>query len=180
MSEQPVPETRPALAGHGAGRSRVSYLALLPTGFSVPPRLLAERWALTPPFHPCRGHTENRGGFSFCGTFRRCALTRPAHVYPGQAGLHGVAPCGVRTFLPGPAWRDQGDSPPFQDQHKFSVFEELFKRIGSRRDSHEAVGFNAWGVQSRSDLAKVAVGFNQVLTHGAKRTTRTFKSHRDG
>jgi hypothetical protein len=37
-----------------AGGFNVSYLALLPMGFSVPPRLLLERWALTPPFHPYR------------------------------------------------------------------------------------------------------------------------------
>src|SRR5262249_11400226 len=42
----------------GAGSSGISYLALLPMGFSVPPRLLLERWALTPPFHPYRQHTE--------------------------------------------------------------------------------------------------------------------------
>ena len=36
----------------GASRSAVSYLALLPMGFAMPPRLLAERWSLTPPFHP--------------------------------------------------------------------------------------------------------------------------------
>ena len=39
----------------GTGDSIVSYLALLPMGFSVPPRLLLERWALTPPFHPYPG-----------------------------------------------------------------------------------------------------------------------------
>src|SRR6185295_12274139 len=55
LSEQPVPETRSL--DRGAGSSVVSYLALLPMGFSLPPRLLLERWALTPPFHPCRRHT---------------------------------------------------------------------------------------------------------------------------
>lgn len=30
------------------------YSALLPVGFAVPPPLLEARWALTPPFHPCR------------------------------------------------------------------------------------------------------------------------------
>jgi len=44
---------RPAGAGRsGAGRSGIPYLALHPTGFSVPPGLLTGRWALTPPFHP--------------------------------------------------------------------------------------------------------------------------------
>jgi len=40
------------MAETGAGRSEVPYLALHPMGFSVPPRLRLERWALTPPFHP--------------------------------------------------------------------------------------------------------------------------------
>ena len=52
LSEQPVPGTYPAGARNEAGRFVVPYLALLPMGFSVPRRLLFERWALTPPFHP--------------------------------------------------------------------------------------------------------------------------------
>jgi len=39
----------------GASRSAVSYLALLPMGFAMPARLLAQRWSLTPPFHPYLG-----------------------------------------------------------------------------------------------------------------------------
>jgi hypothetical protein len=39
----------------GASSSEVSYLVLLPMGFSVPRRFLGERWSLTPPFHPYRG-----------------------------------------------------------------------------------------------------------------------------
>src|SRR5215472_17528016 len=31
-----------------------AYAALLPMGFAVPPALPRARWALTPPFHPCR------------------------------------------------------------------------------------------------------------------------------
>ena len=106
MSEQPVPETRPACARLGAGRSEVSYLALHPMGFSVPPRLRAKRWAFTPPFHPYR-HTAN-GGLIFCGTIRRNALmaSRPRvsqrhrRLAPAGTRLRGIAPCGVRTFLP--------------------------------------------------------------------------------
>src|SRR5687767_7312351 len=52
LSERSIPGTCSACAEHGAGRSEVPYLALHPMGFSVPPRLLSERWALTPPFHP--------------------------------------------------------------------------------------------------------------------------------
>ena len=49
MSQRSYP--KPGLR-RGTGRSSVSYLTLHPMGFSVPPRLLLGRWALTPPFHP--------------------------------------------------------------------------------------------------------------------------------
>lgn len=38
------------------------YSALLPVGFAVPPPLLEARWALTPPFHPCRLGRDRSGG----------------------------------------------------------------------------------------------------------------------
>ncbi len=75
-------------------------------GFSVPPRLRLERWALTPPFHPC--HRAPRGlaavvaqwRFVFCGTVRRdTSRYRLPRVSPALAELRGIAPCGVRTFL---------------------------------------------------------------------------------
>ncbi len=79
MSEQPIPGTGFACAKHGAGRSAVPYLALHPMGFSVPPRLRLERWALTPPFHPYPRLFRGTGGLIFCGTVRREAsrLHRP-------------------------------------------------------------------------------------------------------
>ena len=65
------------IAEKGAGNSEVPYLALHLMGFSVPPRLRLERWALTPPFHPYRlgSNTwlEPRRWFVFCGTLRRDA-----------------------------------------------------------------------------------------------------------
>jgi hypothetical protein len=53
LSQRPIPETRAAQGGLEAGHFTVSYLALHRMRFSVPPRLLLGRWALTPPFHPC-------------------------------------------------------------------------------------------------------------------------------
>src|SRR4051794_17971107 len=69
--------------------------------FSVPPRLLLGRWALTPPFHPCRAiPKEKPGGLSFCGTVCRPAFQPAARVYSKlKPGLRGILPCGVRTFL---------------------------------------------------------------------------------
>ena len=41
------------------------------------------------------------GGLIFCGTFRRKVFQLPARVYPRRlSGLRGIAPFGVRTFLP--------------------------------------------------------------------------------
>ena len=87
-------------ARRGAGRSAVPYLALHPMGFSVPPRLRLGRWALTPPFHPYPRSRSRGGLFSVAlsvGTPRGVA----SRVYPRSTpGLRGIAPCGVRTFLP--------------------------------------------------------------------------------
>jgi hypothetical protein len=44
-----------------AGPALPSYLALLHAGFSVPRMLPSERWALTPPFHPCQMRRAETG-----------------------------------------------------------------------------------------------------------------------
>ena len=66
--------------------------------------LLRERWALTPPFHP---YPNKSGRFVFCGTFRRDASRQSRPCMPATTDdkapapwLHGIAPYGVRTFLP--------------------------------------------------------------------------------
>ena len=87
----------------GAGSSEVPYLALHPMGFSVPPRLRLERWALTPPFHPYR-RTCARRRSEFLWHFPSARLTAwpPACIPTLATGLRSIAPCGVRTFLPRP------------------------------------------------------------------------------
>jgi|SRR5215467_9172367 len=80
-----------------AGPALPSYLALHHAGFSVPPVSPPERWALTPPFHPCltlRALRRRLAGFParlppcslrrrsiLCGTFRDAVVApvfRPA------------------------------------------------------------------------------------------------------
>ena|SRR5687767_8856324 len=111
LSERSIPGTCSAFAEHGAGRSEVPYLALHPMGFSVPPRLLSERWALTPPFHPYphrslpRFPLAQRRPLAVCSLWHcpsGClAASLPACISSAAAEkLRGIAPCGDRTFLP--------------------------------------------------------------------------------
>jgi len=84
-------------------------------GFVVRRRLLAGRWALTPPFHPDPAGVKvnngrkrvsprppidfpfpSAGRFVFCDTFRRAGLSTRTPPLSG-----GMPPCGVRTFLSG-------------------------------------------------------------------------------
>src|SRR5437899_8097378 len=78
---------------HRAGPALPSYLALHRAGFSVPPVSPPERWALTPPFHPCqtlRALRRRLAGFParchraalrrrsiLCGTLRSSAAPHP-------------------------------------------------------------------------------------------------------
>src|SRR5438105_4260643 len=71
-------------------------------GFSLPPRLLSERWALTPPFHPYRRHTVSAAVYFLwhCPS-KSLAAFLPRLSHPNKHELRGIAPCGARTFLPG-------------------------------------------------------------------------------
>lgn len=98
--------------------SRVPYLALLPMGFSVPRRLLAGRWALTPPFHPYRRarwrtaavcflwHCPSKSLSAFLPRVSRSARTR---VTRHRALWSSDFP------PPSQSSRAGSDSPPFQN-----------------------------------------------------------------
>ena len=111
------PESVSLSRNTGAGRSGIPYLALHPMGFSVPRRLRVARWLLPHLFTLTRVSCETPGGLIFCGTVRRKVFQLSARVYPSRTEpeLRGIAPFGVRTFLPRPAVRDGSDSPPFQN-----------------------------------------------------------------
>ena len=95
-----IPEIRLALARLGAGRSRIPYLALLPMGFSVPPRLLSERWALTPPFHPYRRFL--RGGlFSVALSVNPALPGLPAFIPDLHQGYAASRPMKFGLSSPG-------------------------------------------------------------------------------
>src|SRR5260370_8467882 len=62
---------------HRAGPALPSYLALHHAGFSVPPVSPPERWALTPPFHPCQTlRALRRRPAGFPARCHRAALPR--------------------------------------------------------------------------------------------------------
>ena len=90
-----------------AGPALPSYLALHHAGFSVPPMLPPERWALTPPFHPCQ--TER--------AFRRRLAGFPARCHRASLGRRYIL-CGTfrepwhkLKFVPLHPWRYQARCP---------------------------------------------------------------------
>ena len=73
-----------------AGPALPSYLALHHAGFSVPPVLPPERWALTPPFHPCQTKQLFPGvKLGYSKTSRRFPCAMPPCCCAG--GLFSVA-----------------------------------------------------------------------------------------
>src|SRR6185295_11067409 len=92
-------------------------------GFSVPRKLPGGRWALTPPFHPCPVPLPASGRFNFLWHYPSTpAFAGIARVYlgPESPELRGIAPCGVRTFLPRPANADGSDPPPFRNRQEIT------------------------------------------------------------
>src|SRR5216684_4494409 len=105
---------QPTRGFYRAGPALPSYLALHHAGFSVPPVLPPERWALTPPFHPCqtsRAFRRRLTGFPvrchraslrrrsiLCGTFRSASSgTGIPACPPGFAPWRYQARCPVKS-----------------------------------------------------------------------------------
>ena len=93
-------------------------------GFSVPPRLRLERWALTPPFHPYRRLLRSAGGsFSVALSVGTPFGVPPACILPSllasapQVTRHRALWCS--DFPPPPARAGESDSPPFQNRPQY-------------------------------------------------------------
>lgn len=88
------------------------YMALLRVGFAVPSPSPETRWALTPPFHPCRMVLGDDSAV--------CFLWHSPRGHPHWA-LPSTLPCEARTFLPPPAHEHQsaGDRLPRSDAGKY-------------------------------------------------------------
>src|SRR5262245_50804592 len=78
--------------GGRCGSHLAAYLALLRLGVTVPPLLPAMRWALTPPFHPCRSPR-------LAPWFQAVSSLWPCPSPLGAQALPGSLPVGARTFL---------------------------------------------------------------------------------
>jgi len=99
LSEQPIPETCPA-NGTRSGPLLGFLFGLAPDGVFRASAIALGAVGFYPAFSPLPA-AETAGGLSFCGTFRRKVSQLFSRVYPRPAArLRGIAPCGVRTFLP--------------------------------------------------------------------------------
>ena len=89
--------------GQRAGPALPSYLVLHHAGFAMPPSLLTERWALTPPFHPyLSGEPKKmsrrfsfelspgskRRRYSLCGTVRERVAQKSVVPLPWRYQAH--------------------------------------------------------------------------------------------
>ena len=113
MSQQPIPGTCsiPRLRdGTWSGQLRGPLFGLAPDGVFRASSLTRRAVVSYTTFSPLPASLAKRGRFIFCGTVRRDASRRhrprvsqslPSCV--GSQGLRGIAPYGVRTFLPHPA-----------------------------------------------------------------------------
>jgi hypothetical protein len=125
---------------HRAGPALPSYLALHHAGFSVPPVLPPERWALTPPFHPCqtsRAFRRRLTGFPvrchraslrrrsiLCGTFRSSAAPRRVNPAPHAEARNSTFRQTLRGKPPGVTRRVALSRVPLTiSQPPFGVYE---------------------------------------------------------
>ena len=84
----------------------------------MPPRLRLERWALTPPFHPClwaSKRSPNRR-YVLCGTVRRHASRRSLPCLSAGRACGYTASRPVVFGLSSPFANERSDPPPFQNQ----------------------------------------------------------------
>ena len=99
MSQQPIPETCPA-SGTRSGQLLGFLFGLAPDGVFRASAITLGAVGFYPAFSPLPA-TESAGGLIFCGTIRRKFLSFLPRVSPARRQrLRGIAPCGVRTFLP--------------------------------------------------------------------------------
>jgi hypothetical protein len=110
-----------------------AYAALLPMGFAVPPALPRARWALTPPFHPCRrasGDACDGGLFSVAlsSAFPPPGVTRHRALW--SSDFPPVAPW---CPLTGRGPNDTGDRPSGVDPTECALCEANAQPVGVTR-----------------------------------------------
>jgi len=88
--------------------SRHPYSVLLPVGFAMPLPLPVARWALTPPFHPCRASARRPGeAVCFLWHFPWGRPRRPlaGTVSPWSPDFPHAQPFGIRACGRPAGWR---------------------------------------------------------------------------
>jgi len=93
----------PGLCAHNPV-SLAPYLVLLRAGFAMPRTSPSGRWALTPPFHPCRRRRSGGGGMlSVALSLTGCPATgRYPAPCPAEPGLSSTAMKAAATVRPVP------------------------------------------------------------------------------
>ena len=120
LSAQPIPETRSAFAETGAGSSGGFLFGLAPDGVFRAASLTLRAVRSYRTFSP--SPPVRAGGCLFSVALSVGGLS-PARMYrPGfyAKTLRGIAPFGVRTFLP-VLRKEPGDSLPFQNRDHDTV-----------------------------------------------------------
>ena len=102
---RPIPETGPGVSPATGQAARRLCLALHRMGFIVPRRLPPGRWALTPPFHPCRNARSSASRrYILCDTFHQPELSpRPSAAFSAACclvvfGLSSPARAGATIY----------------------------------------------------------------------------------
>ena len=92
----------PADRPGGTGPPPSPYSVLLLAGFAVPPSLRSGRWALAPPFHPCRRCPKAPEAVCSLWHCPWSSVRRPLQAPSPSPGGRYPPPCllGARTFLP--------------------------------------------------------------------------------
>ena len=105
-----------------SGPLRDSLFGLAPDGVFRAASLALRAVRSYRTFSPLPAPLAKRRRFDFLWHCPSKSLStfRPRVSQPNEPELRGIAPFGVRTFLPRPAVRDGSDSPPFQNHGQSS------------------------------------------------------------
>src|SRR5882762_4283294 len=162
---------------HRAGPALPSYLALHHAGFSVPPVSPPERWALTPPFHPCqtlRAFRRRLTGFPvrchraplrrrsiLCGTFRSAASSTGLACTSHCAPWRYQARCPVKSSAPHKVkCVPQDGVRTFLPPSHLAMTKPAITRPARQFQLYSEITWNGWPVATTDQLSCRRFGFH--------------------